>query len=182
MSKRKSLVYLTGFMGSGKSTIGPILANVLGYDFIDLDEHIEEREHRTVSDIFAENGEGYFRELEKAVIEELKQKSSTVISLGGGTITKVENLETIKSTGVLVYLKSSPQQIFRRMRNRLDRPLLRHPDGRPLSDRELMSRIQSTLALREVFYKQADVVVSTDGKKVGITVDEIARKLRRLVE
>ncbi len=178
---RKDIVYLTGFMGSGKSTVGPILANTIGYDFLDVDKTIESTANKTIMEIFANNGEGYFRELEKKVIQQISQTHGCVVSLGGGTVTKKENLGVIKSTGVLVYLKVDPQEIFHRLKFKADRPLLREDQGVILDDEELQQRIVSLVQEREVFYNQADIVVTTAGKKIAHTVDEIVKKVRNLI-
>ncbi len=179
---QKDIIYLTGFMGSGKSTVGPILANTIGYDFLDVDKTIETTANKTIMEIFADNGEGYFRELEKKVVQEISRTHGCVVSLGGGTITKKENLSVIKSTGVLVYLKAEPEEILQRLKFKSDRPLLRGTEGTILNNGELLRRIMQLLTEREAFYSQADVVVHTGGKKIGHTVDEIVRKLRNFIE
>lgn len=179
---KKDIIYLTGFMGSGKSTIGPILANTIGYEFVDIDKTIEKTANKTVMEIFADNGEGYFRELEKRAIQEISKAHSHVVSLGGGTITKQENLSIIRSTGVLVYLKAAPEEILQRMRFKADRPLLRGADGTLLSNGQLLERIVRLLREREPFYSQADVIVNSGGRNVRQTVDEIVRKIRTLIE
>ena len=89
-------IYLTGFMASGKSTIGPIVANTLGWEFYDLDKEIEKRERKTIPDIFKENGEKYFRKLEIEVLKELSTGNSLIISLGGGALTNQLNRKIIK--------------------------------------------------------------------------------------
>ncbi len=179
---KKQIVYITGFMGSGKSTIGPILANTIGYDFLDIDRRIEEKEHRVIEEIFSTNGEKLFREVEREVLDTVSKLRSVVVSLGGGTITGSDNLHLVKTSGVLVYLKADPRQIFQRLRHRTDRPLLRGLDDSPLSDEQMMDRIRWLIRERNKFYSQADIVVETGDKKVGMTVDEIVRKIRNLIE
>ena len=98
-------VYLTGFMTSGKSTIGPILANVLGWEFKDLDRVIEEHENKTVVEIFETNGEEYFRNLEYKFLIEFSNERKLILSLGGGTIAFDRNLKLLKDSGKIVYLK-----------------------------------------------------------------------------
>lgn len=179
---KKDIIYLTGFMGSGKSTIGPILANTIGYEFVDIDKTIETAAKKTIMEIFADNGEGYFRELEKRAIQEISKAHGHVVSLGGGTITKQENLSIIRSTGVLVYLKMAPEEILQRLKFKADRPLLRAADGTLLSNPQLLEQIVRLLTEREPFYSQADVIVHAAGKKVEHIVDEIVRKIRTLIE
>ena len=179
--EKKNLIYLTGFMGSGKSTIAPILANTLGYSFVDIDQEIEKVSQKKVNDIFFEDGEDYFRNIERSLLERVSRQQGCVISLGGGTIAIDENLRIVKSSGILVYLKTDPDRIFQRLEHKDDRPLLKSKDGRRLSDDKLRQRISQLLALREPFYNQADVTVSTDETKVGYTVDEIVRCLKPLI-
>lgn len=179
---KKQIVYLTGFMGSGKSTIGPILANTIGYDFLDIDERIEGNERSAIHEIFSASGEKHFREVEQGVLRDVSKLRSVVVSLGGGTVANDENLLLVKNTGVLIYLRADPRQIFQRLRHKTDRPLLKTPDGQTLSDNQLMDRIRGLINERDRFYYQADVVVKTDDKKIGLTVDEIVRKIRNLIE
>ncbi len=179
---RKNIVYLTGFMGSGKSTIGPILANTIGYEFLDIDKTIERTTNKTIIEIFANNGEGYFREVEKRVLQEISNTHGRVVSLGGGTVTKSESLNLIKTSGVLVYLKSDPEEIFHRLKFKADRPLLKGNEGAMLGKEELLQRIVRLMQERESFYTQADIVVNTAGKKIGHTVDEIVRKIHTLID
>jgi shikimate kinase len=179
---RKDIVYLTGFMGSGKSTIGPILANTIGYDFLDIDKKIETTASRTINEIFANDGEGYFRELERKIVQQISNTHSCVVSLGGGTVTKSDNLSAIKTSGVLIYLKADAQEIFQRLKYKADRPLLKGSDSVSLENGDLLRRITSLMEEREAFYMQADIVVSTAGKKIGQTVDEIVRRIHALIE
>ena len=178
---KKSLVFLTGFMGSGKSTIGPILANTLGFDFVDVDKLIEQQEAQRIVDIFESRGEEAFRVLERRALQELSSRDGCVVSLGGGTIANEENFQIVHRNGVLVYLQLSPEEILQRVQHRPDRPLLRDGAGKPLA-RELMEeRIVELLQSREPFYARADIIVPSDRKKVGHMVDEIVKKLRRYV-
>jgi len=179
---RKDKIYLTGFMGCGKSTIGPILANTIGYDFVDVDRRIEQMEGTSINGIFTEKGEKYFRDLERTVLMDLSSLSRTVISLGGGTMTIPENLKLILATGLVVYLKITPDQLFHRLRHRSDRPLLRTPDGDQLTDEDLRARIQHLYDAREPLYSRADIIVPTDGKKVGLTVDHIVKQVVGLIQ
>jgi len=178
---KKNLVYLTGFMGSGKSTLAPLLANTLGYSYLDIDTEIETTTGKSVSEIFSELGEEYFREIERRALDNVSQKKGCVISLGGGTIANQNNLNIIKTSGVLIYLKADAEHIFRRLRFRSDRPMLKSTDGNSLNDEELRVRIQHLLAIREPFYKQADITIVTDERRIGITVDEIVRHIKHLI-
>lgn len=179
---RISLVFLTGFMGSGKTTIGPILANTLGYQFIDIDQEIERLTGKSVSEIFHEQGEEYFRDLERAFLRDIGKKRACVVALGGGTLNSDVNVHLVKSTGILVYLRAEPEQIFRRMKSKTNRPLLRTTDGSALKEENLHSRIESLLTRREPYYLQADVIIPTGERRVGLTVDDIVRKIKHLIE
>ena len=173
-------IYLTGFMGSGKSTIGPILANVLGYDFVDLDEAIEERAGKPVPRIFAEDGEAAFRALEATMLRETAEHDHVVVALGGGALIAEANLQWALANGAVVYLKVSLDALIRRLRRgRIVRPLLLDAAGRRLPAADLREKIRALMDRREPFYERAHVVVEIADQRVGITVDEVVRAVRR---
>jgi len=175
---KKAIVFLTGFMGSGKSTIGPILAKEIGYDFIDVDELIEKIDGRKIVDIFREDGEIYFRNLERQIlIETVLKLSKFVVALGGGTITFSDNLFLVKRSGILIYLKASPEILLQRIKFKTDRPLLLDPMGNLLPENLLFERVTTLLQMREPYYLQADFFVSTDDRGIEETVAEILKKL-----
>jgi shikimate kinase len=174
---RKERIYLTGFMGSGKSTIGPILANTIGYEFVDVDRTIEERAGLSVTAIFKEKGEMFFRALEQKVINELSARSHIVISLGGGTITEPSVFRTVTTTGIIVYLKAAPNELFKRLRNKMDRPVLMDGEGNRFKTDDLRERIQNLYVARQPLYENADITVVTEDQPVGKTVDLIVKKL-----
>ncbi len=174
-------IYLAGFMGSGKSTIGPILANTIGYEFADLDRMIEQAEERAISEIFRVDGEQYFRSLERALIAKLSTQTHLVVSLGGGTLVDPVTFRTIKSTGILVHIKLTPELILRRLQHRSDRPMLMDGKGNRLSEEDLRVRIGELYASREPLYAQADVTIEADERRVGITVDRVVRALSPLL-
>lgn len=174
------LIYLTGFMGSGKSTIAPILANTLGYANLDIDLEIERRAGKKISVIFSVDGEVAFRGIEQAVLRESTRMEPCVVALGGGTITYEGNLDIIKKSGILVYLKSDAEGIYQRVKNKKCRPLLQAADGSSLPEVALRERIEQLLALREPYYKQADVTVPI-GNTIGSTVDAIVRAIRHSI-
>jgi shikimate kinase len=181
MSKSER-IYLTGFMTSGKSTIGPITANVLGWDFFDLDSVIEDNEKTTIVNIFEKKGEQYFRDLETKTLKELSDKKNVVISLGGGTINSQENFSVIRETGLLVYLKVSPEVLYRRLKNKLNRPLFRDLVLEKRPKKDFIERIQRILDEREVYYNQADLIINTDLTRIGITVDKLANKIKKMID
>ena len=179
---RKERVFLTGFMGSGKSTIGPILANTIGYEFVDLDRSIEEVEKESVSMIFRDHGEEYFRSRERTMLAKACGMMHVVVALGGGTLADEQNLQLVHASGVLVYLKLSREQVFLRLRRRNDRPLLSGPDGMPIDDKQLHKRIEDLYEAREPLYATADLTVQTDESRLGVTVDALVHRLTPLMD
>ena len=145
-------------MGSGKSTVGKDLAKSLGLTFIDMDDYIEERNFKSIPQIFADDGEETFRLLEQKALLELSHFEDVVIATGGGAPCFFDNMEVIKSTGKSIYLKASPRIIADRLRHsKTERPLI---TGK--SDEALISFIDETLAKREKWYLQANVVLRFD--------------------
>lgn len=175
---KKPIVYLTGFMGSGKSTVGSKLAKALGRRFFDLDEVIEQRLGKTIPQIFEEKGEEYFRQVESETLKELSTQRHAVIALGGGAILEEENLNLVKETGVLIWLMAEPSEIYRRVGNSDKRPLLQGKDGNTLSREEVYRRIEWLLQIRQPYYEQANLSVETTGKSVEEIVEEIIEKLK----
>lgn len=144
-------IFLEGFMGCGKSTFGRKLAAELEWDFIDLDDYIEEKEGRSISDIFEKEGESFFRELETKTLEETRDWTNTVISCGGGTPCFNDNAERINQLGYSVYIKLPASVLKGRLiGEKAKRPLLAK-----LTDEELLTFIQYKLAEREPFYTKA---------------------------
>jgi len=170
-------IYLTGFMTSGKSTIGPILANVLGYDFYDLDREIENVEKLTVVEIFEKHGEQYFREAESKILNELAKKDNLVISLGGGTIVNKNNFEMMKRTGKIIYLKVSPETLYKRLRHKTDRPIFKDLVLNNKNEKEFMKRISELMEKRKHFYELSDIIIDTELTPLGKTIDRIAKKI-----
>lgn len=172
-------IYLTGFMGSGKSTLGPRLADRLGYDFVDLDRHIERAVGDTVQDIFANQGEEAFRCLEAEHVRAVSHADRIVIALGGGAVTRENNLRFTKAQGCLVYLRMTPRHLADRLEKRAaSRPML-HEKGRPLSGDALRKRIAALLAEREGFYEQADIVLDVGPGPVDSNVSRAMEALER---
>ena len=164
-------VYLIGFMGTGKSTVASHLGRTFLADVIEMDEKIAEREGKSIPEIFAQNGEAYFRELETSFLRELDMKRNQVVSCGGGVILREENIHLMKKSGKVVLLTASPEVIYDRVKNDEGRPLLKGRKS-PEAIRELMEE-------RRVRYeKAADIIICTDGK----SVDEISKELIKEIE
>jgi shikimate kinase len=161
---------LIGFMGTGKTTVGRIVAEQLRFDFLDTDELIQSRANRTIADIFAKDGEPAFRTLERQVVEELSTRKQTVISTGGGLPTNPENLARLKTFALVVCLWSSPEKIWERVRNQSHRPLLHDPDPQ--------KKIRELLAVRAPFYRQADVLINTDQRSAREVAQQITLQFR----
>ncbi len=178
--KEPGRIFLTGFMGSGKTTVGPILANTLGYEFHDVDKSIEAKTGKTIVELFLKDGEQSFRAIEREVLHDLASKESCVISLGGGTIADEENFRFIKDHGIIVYLQLSEEEIIQRVRHRPDRPLLRDADGGILSGDDLEEKVRTLLRARVPYYQMSDLVIPSHARKVGFTVDAIVKALRKL--
>jgi len=173
-------IYLTGFMTSGKSTLGPIIANVIGFDFYDLDKEIEKEENLSVIEIFEKRGEPYFREIESRILKDLSNGNRVIISLGGGTIINSVNYELMKRTGKIVYLKVSPSNLYKRLKNKIDRPLFRDLVLGENPQEDFIHRIKELLDKRKIYYEKADLTIDTDMSPIGITVDKIAKKIMDL--
>jgi len=178
---KKSLIFLTGFMGSGKSTIGPILANTLGFKYIDVDKYIEQKTNKRVEEIFSSEGEQAFRALERDALLELTELNNCVISLGGGAIANEENCQLVLKKAILVYLKLSLEEIMQRVQYRSDRPMLKDENGNKLSSNALKNRVLDLMIRREQFYARADVVITADNMSVGETVDEIMKNIHDMI-
>lgn len=179
--KDLSLIFLTGFSGSGKSTIGPLLANSLGYEFIDLDHAIEQSAGKSITRIFAEEGEPAFRLLELETLQKLAGKTEMVVSLGGGVLEHDECFSFIRENGTLIYLKSTPGALAKRLCHKTDRPLLLGDNGTRLSREEIERKIMLILEKRESRYSAAELTVQTDTKRIGSTVEELTRKINRYI-
>ncbi len=160
-------ITLVGFMGTGKTTAGRILARRLGYRFIDVDEEIEREQGVSISHIFSELGETYFRMLERDFIKALSFKEGLIISAGGGAVIDERNIEAMKTGGVIVCLTAAPDAIMKRVGNSANRPLLKVPDP--------MSRITELMGAREQFYRKADFTIDTTAMTPGDVAEEIIR-------
>ena len=155
-------IVLTGFMGTGKSTIGKLLAEELKKDFIDTDLFIERRYGKSIPQIFEEEGEERFRELEVNVIKEIAKRKNAVISCGGGVVLNPVNVERLRKKGRIVLLTASLEDIMKRISEDRKRPLLRK------------YKIETLLKLREpIYFSVADFIVNTTDVSVEETVNII---------
>lgn len=165
----KKLIYIIGFMGSGKSTAGKKLASALGWTFIDLDRKIEERAGKTIPQIFAQDGEDHFRSVESEVLKSTEQLLETVVSTGGGTPCHGDNMDFMVGAGLTIYLKMSPSQLtWRLMNSSGERPLLKN-----VPDDKLTGFIEEKLALREKWYAKANMIVEGTDLDINVLCSKI---------
>ena len=157
LKQDKTIVFLIGFMGSGKSMLGKKIANRLNYEFMDSDLSIEKEQGMNIDSIFSSKGEAFFRELELKFIENLNPLNPTIIATGGGLPCFNGNIEKLKEIGTVIYLKVSPELIFERIKFDDTRPLLNKQD-----DQEKIDFIQNKLNERNVFYKQAHFIIDAN--------------------
>lgn len=159
-------IYLVGYMGCGKSTIGRKVAQLMGISFIDLDKFIEERSFKSVPKIFEEEGEAGFRERERAALIEVSQFEDVVVGTGGGAPTFGDNMRLMNEKGITIYIAPDVEVLANRLlKSRTERPLI---VGK--SRDELIEFINESLVKREPFYSQAKVIIrgenDLDPKKV----------------
>ncbi len=164
-------IYLVGFMGTGKTAVGKELARKKKLQFVDLDGLIELREKRTISDIFAKNGEPYFRKVEKRVLKEVSKEKEFVVACGGGIVLDKENIKIMKETGIIICLTASPQVILKRTSAYRHRPLLNVSNPH--------KQIELLLKLRAPYYAQADKTIDTSKISIKEVLDKILELLSR---
>lgn len=175
---KQKIIYLTGFMGAGKSTIGPILANTIGWDSCDLDVHIEKKIGKKVRQIFEQEGERFFRKIETETLMELSTRTNLVVSLGGGTMADENNLAILKNSGTIIYLKASDDSFYKRLRYKRDRPSLAVNETDDFTKETLIKRINNLMSDRIKYYEQAEIIIDTDNSTIGRTVDKIVKLLK----
>jgi shikimate kinase len=164
-------VILIGFMGSGKSMTASRLSKILGRKVISTDKLIEKREGRSISKIFDESGESYFRKVERKIVAEVSRQTGVILDCGGGVVLDAENRVNLKKNGILIYLSASPDSIYKNIKNRAHRPLLNVKDPR--------ARIAKLLEERKPLYEQADVVIDADHKSIDQITEEVLKVLQK---
>ena len=167
MSADRQIVNLAliGFMGVGKSSVGRMAAMHLRYDFVDTDEFIEKRAGKSITRIFAEDGEPAFRELERQLVADMAGWRHRVIATGGGLAANPANLEAMRKHALVVCLWATAEAIYARVRSQAHRPLLHGPDPQ--------GKIRALLEERTPVYKQADVLVNTAYRSVPEVVQQV---------
>ncbi|MFT9496291.1 shikimate kinase [Anaerosolibacter sp.] len=168
-------IVLIGFMGSGKSTVGKEISKPLEMDYVDTDHWIIEKTGMSINEIFRTQGEAGFRKLEVEAIKSLQDKNNTIISCGGGVVLTPENVEALKKNGRLIWLKATPQEIYRRISGDTSRPLLK--------DTLSVEKIEEMLTKRAPLYENAkDIIVDTQEKTISeISMEIIEGLLKNMI-
>ncbi|QGG46596.1 shikimate kinase [Heliorestis convoluta] len=166
----KRNIVLIGFMGTGKSTVGKILAHKISFEYIDTDREVEKVTGLTISQIFDNHGEQRFRSEESIVAHKVSTLQQKIISTGGGIVLRPENVETLQSTGLLIELTATPEVIWERVSRRSHRPLIK---------KEMNAEVIAELmAGREPYYQCADYRIDTSEKTLLQVVEEIEKILQ----
>ncbi len=164
-------IALIGFMGTGKSSVGRLIAEQLRFDVIDTDELIESRTGKSIAEIFSAEGEAAFRLHERNVVAELSLRRRTVISTGGGLGANEANLASLKEHALVVCLWASPEKIWERVRSQTHRPLLKEADP--------LAKIRQLLDVREGCYKKADVLLNTEVRSLKEVAQQVIHQFHR---
>ena len=158
-------IALVGFMGTGKTAVGKVLAGKLGRPFVDLDALIIQREKRPIAEIFAKEGEPYFRKVESEILAGVAGKDAQVIACGGGVVLAKENWKHLRKNSIIVCLTATPNIILKRVQNETHRPLMNVTDPR--------TRIEELLLKRAPLYAKADHTIDTSDLSVPQVVETI---------
>ncbi|RNC85596.1 MAG: shikimate kinase [Balneola sp.] len=182
LNRFQGSIFLTGFMASGKSTIGRLVAELINRPFVDLDEIIEEKERKSIKDIFKEEGEKYFRDKEREYLLELTKNFSGVIALGGGALQNQRIIDQLKLRGLLVLIKIPLEVIIERVSRNKNRPITLDAEGKIKSRETLLNELKSLYLSREGLYSQAQITVESDGYRPKEEIAQILiEKLKRHV-
>lgn len=161
-------IVLVGFMGTGKTQVAKALSKRLGMKYICTDEVIEDKERRSINEVFRKNGEAYFRSIEKEVVKKVAQLDKFIIDTGGGVVLDQENVESLKKNGKLFCLAARSDVILERTKKYRHRPLLNVEDPK--------AKVEELLKMRAPFYTQADFSIDTS----NLTVDEVVEQISKL--
>jgi len=165
-------IYLVGFMGTGKTSVGKELARKKKWKFLDLDELIELRDKRTISDIFALEGEAYFRRLERKTLKEVAKENKFIVGCGGGVVINKDNIKVMKETGIIICLKATPTVILKRTKDTNIRPLLNVNNPK--------DKIELLLKLRSPYYALAHRCIDTSKLSVKEVAEQVLKLTRKI--
>ncbi len=168
----KANIVLIGFMGAGKTSVAKLLARKLEMKVISSDQEIVKKTGKSIATIFTVEGEKYFRELEKQIIAKISQRNNCIIDCGGGVVLNEQNTALLKEKGTVVYLETSPEEIYERLKSETQRPLLNTAEPKQQIKKLLKDR-------RGLYEKAADATIMTDGKSLQMIVEEIEQFLAR---
>ncbi|MFQ5953046.1 MAG: shikimate kinase [Candidatus Omnitrophota bacterium] len=160
-------IVIVGFMGTGKTTVAKATAKNLGKEYVNTDDIIEQREGRSINEIFANDGEAYFRKVEKEIVKEVSLQSDQVIDAGGGIVLDEENMSNLRKKGTIICLWADPETIWERTKKYEHRPLLNVEDPK--------KKIKELLDYRRPFYEKADFHIDSNVDDVSAIVKEIKR-------
>jgi shikimate kinase len=163
-------VILVGFMGTGKSTVGKLLAGRLGWNFADMDEWIEKQQQSAIRDLFRIHGEAYFRSLESKALRKLLEEEKKILATGGGAVLAQENRDCMRENGLVIALTATPASIINRVS---------HDQNRPLLQGNLEERVLTLLEQRKHAYEFADVTIDSTDLSAEQIVDEIIQHLKQ---
>lgn len=168
-------IVLVGMPGAGKTYIGGKLAKLLAhFTYVDTDERIESKAGCTISEIFEDHSEEYFRELETEIIKEVSKNRNQIISIGGGAFENSRNIEALKENGLIFYLKAPIEELFRRIENETHRPLLANESPKEV--------LKALLKKRERKFLKAHFVIDTNKKQAYTILDDILREYEHYVK
>jgi len=163
-------IYIVGFMGTGKTVVGKGLASQLSKQFLDIDCLIEDRQKRKISQIFAKEGEIYFRKIEKQILKEISLKQDQVVACGGGIVLDKENIQTMKNTGFMICLTCRSEVILERTQGFRHRPLLNVDNPK--------EKVEELLKARACFYAQADYTIDTSDLSISSVINKVMEYVR----
>ncbi len=169
----KNNILLTGFMGTGKTTISHELHRITKMEEIDLDAYIVEKMNCSINDIFEKQGETFFRNLETDCLKEILKKKNIILSCGGGTVLRTKNVDLMRQNGKIVLLTAEPQTIYDRVRNHTERPLLNQNMNVEYIAQLLEKR-------KSAYFEAADMIICTDGRNTADICQEILMKIEKI--
>lgn len=160
-------IVLVGFMGTGKTAVGKLLAKKIQMKYICTDEVIEDKERRSINDIFKKNGEPYFRRVEKEVVKKVAQLDNFIIDAGGGVVLDEENVQNLKKNGKIICLTATPEVILERTKRYYHRPLLDVDEPK--------AKIEELLKFRAPHYAKAHFSIDT----TNLTIEQVAQEIKK---